>query len=216
MTACRPARPCGQGTIRRAGSQRAGAGRAHHALGLSLVEVVVALVILALAVPPLMFQLGAGVQQQRAALIQQNLTQLAAERMWQIFADHADPTRGYDYIQTSAYPPEDGPWGLSGYRRVTTVREVSPVDFRTPQPGSGIKRFQIVVSGPGGRGSGGPADGWSLRIESVVVDVPGAAAVAAPSALRRTVSAAPSPPRRPPPAAPSPPRRPPPRAPAPP
>jgi prepilin-type N-terminal cleavage/methylation domain-containing protein len=133
---------------------------------LSLIEVVIAIVILGLAVPPLMFQMAAGIQQQQAALVQQELTQLASERMWEVFADHANPTRGYDYIEGSAYPDETAPWGLTGYTRQTTVKEVSPTDYATPQAGSGIKRFRVLVSGPRGR---------SLVIESFVTDVPGAA-----------------------------------------
>jgi len=133
---------------------------------LSLIEVVIAIVILGLAVPPLMFQMAAGLQQQQAALVQQELTQLASERMWEVFADHANPTRGYDYIEDSAYPDETTPRGLTGYTRQTTIKEVSPMDYATPQAGSGIKRFRVLVSGP---------QGGSLVIESFVTDVPGAA-----------------------------------------
>jgi type II secretory pathway pseudopilin PulG len=134
--------------------------------GLSLVEVVIAIVILGLAVPPLLFQMAAGIQQQEATLVQQDLTQLASERMWEIFADHANPTRGYTYIEDSAYPDETAPRGLDGYTRHTTIREVSPSDYVTPEADSGIKRFRILVTGPGG---------GSLVIESFVTNVPGAA-----------------------------------------
>jgi type II secretory pathway pseudopilin PulG len=133
---------------------------------LSLIEVVLAIVILGLAIPPLVIQINAGVSQQEAALVQQTLTQLAAERVWEIFTDHADPTRGYAYIEQKAYPDETDPGGLNGYQRQTTIREVSPADFITPQVGSGLKRFQIVVTGPGNR---------SLAVESLVTNVAGAA-----------------------------------------
>lgn len=134
--------------------------------GLSLVEVVIAIVILGLAVPPLMFEMAAGVRQREATLVQQNLTQLAAERMWEIFADHADPSRGYDYLADGAYPDETAPRGLTGYTRQTTIQEVSSTDYRTAAAGSGIKRFRILVSGPLNS---------TLTIESLVTDVPGAA-----------------------------------------
>jgi prepilin-type N-terminal cleavage/methylation domain-containing protein len=134
--------------------------------GLSLVEVVLAIVILGLAVPPLMFAMAAGIQQQEATLVQQDLTQLASERMWEVFADHANPTRGYDYIVNAAYPDEIAPRGLTGFARQTTIKEVSPTDYATEQADSGIKRFRVVVSGP---------QNASLVIESFVTDVPGAA-----------------------------------------
>jgi type II secretory pathway pseudopilin PulG len=127
--------------------------------------VVLAIVILGLIVPPLVLQLGAGAQQQGAVLVQQNLTQLARERMAEIFTDHANPTRGYAYIQNSAYPTEDAPGGRSGYTRQTTIREVSPTDYVTAQPGSGIKRFRIVVTGPSGQ---------SVAVESFVTQLAGA------------------------------------------
>ena len=114
---------------------------------LSLVEVVIAMVILAIAVPPLMFQMAAGVQQQETVLIQQNLTQLASERMWQIYADHADPTRGYAYIVDASYPPESAPLTLAGYTRQTTILEVSATDYVTAEPDSGLKRFRVIVTG---------------------------------------------------------------------
>jgi type II secretory pathway pseudopilin PulG len=131
---------------------------------LSLIEVVLAIVVLGLAIPPLVIQIGTGVRQQEAALVQQNLTQLAAERVWEIAADHADPARGYAYIEQKVYPDETDPAGLKGYQRRTTIREVSPADFLTPQAGSGIKRFQVVVTGPGDR---------SFMVESFVTNVAG-------------------------------------------
>jgi prepilin-type N-terminal cleavage/methylation domain-containing protein len=136
------------------------------ARGLSLIEVVIAIVILGLAVPPLMLQMVAGVQQQEAMLIQQDLTQLASERMWEIYADHTNPTRGYSYVVDASYPTETAPRGLTGYTRETTIHEVSEADYLTLEPGSGVKRFQVVVTGPGGQ---------TLAIEAFVTEIGGAA-----------------------------------------
>lgn len=135
--------------------------------GLALIEVVLVMVILGLAVPPLLIQVSVGAKQQSTALIQQNLVQLASERLWEISVDHANPTRGYSAITPAAYPDENAPRGLAGYSRRTDVREVSPGDYVTPQPGSGIKRFRIRVTGPGN---------LSLVVESIVTDIPGALA----------------------------------------
>jgi type II secretory pathway pseudopilin PulG len=137
---------------------------------LSLVELIIAIVILGLALPPLVIQVGNGVRQQAAALVQQTLTQLAAERIWEIATDHANPTRGYAYITEAAYPAESAPRGLAGYTRQTTIIEVSPADYVTPQVGSGIKRFRIVVTGLGNH---------SLTIESMVTNITGALGSAA-------------------------------------
>ena len=120
--------------------------------------------ILGLAVPPLLISITAGVQQQQSTLIEQNLVQLASERMWGIFTDHADPTHGYAAITAAAYPNETAPRALSGYTRRTEIREVSPTDYATSQPASGIKRFRVTVTGPQNR---------SLSVESFVTNVPG-------------------------------------------
>jgi prepilin-type N-terminal cleavage/methylation domain-containing protein len=133
--------------------------------GFSLVEVIVAMVILAIAIPPLVFQMAAGVQQQATVLIQQNLTQLAADRLWQVYEDHADPTRGYSYVVDAAYPDEEEPLELTGYSRQTTILEVSATDYTTAEPDSGIKRFRVVVRGP---------RDLSLVLEGLIADVGGA------------------------------------------
>jgi prepilin-type N-terminal cleavage/methylation domain-containing protein len=132
---------------------------------LSLIEVVLAMVILGVAVPPLLLQISASVQQQETALIEQNLVQLASERMWAVFTDHADPTHGYDAIVAATYPDETAPNGLTGYVRRTEIREVSPDDYVTSQPGSGIKRLRVTVTGP---------RTLKLTVESFVTDIPGA------------------------------------------
>lgn len=131
---------------------------------ISLFEVVVAMVIMGLAIPPLFIQIAADVQQQRAFLVQRNLTRLASDRMWEIFTDHAESGRGYDYVEDSAYPDESDVEGLSGYSRSTEVIEVNTTDFISPQTDSGVKRFKVAVNGP---------DGRVMKIESFVVRIPG-------------------------------------------
>lgn len=133
--------------------------------GLTLVEVIVALVVLALAVPPLLLQVAGGIERQNRSDVQQNLARLASDRLWEIFTAHANPDAGYDEIDAASYPDETAPAGLTGYARSTTIREVAPTNYSTPLTGSGIKRFRIVVTGPGGE---------SLVLESFVTDIPGA------------------------------------------
>jgi hypothetical protein len=98
--------------------------------------------------------------------VQQNLQRLAAERMWEVYADHANAKRGYSYVDAKAYPSETEPGGLKGYKRTTTVREVSAGDYISPKKGSGIKRCLVTVTGP---------DGREMRVEFFVTDIPAAA-----------------------------------------
>ncbi len=134
---------------------------------LSLVEVVFAVVILGLAVPPLLVQVGAGTQQQQAALIQTNLVQIASERLNDILADHTNPLRGYTYLIDASYLLNNAPRGLTGYTLRTELREVSGTDYLSVQAGSGIKRLRITASGP---------QNQTLVVESFVSDTPGAVA----------------------------------------
>ncbi|MBN2445851.1 MAG: hypothetical protein JXO22_03955 [Phycisphaerae bacterium] len=120
-----------------------------------------AIVVLGLSVPALMFQLSAAIEAQTRSAIHLSLVQLADELMSEIFADRTDATRGYDYITEANYRPEDDLAGFDGYERHTTVVEVSGTDFATPQAESGIKRFRVEVRGP---------DGASLVVESFVTD----------------------------------------------
>lgn len=131
---------------------------------MTLIEVVMAVAILGLVIPAIAIQIAASVKSRCGEQTDATLVQLASERLNEILADHANPKRGYAYIATTAYPAESNPHGLAGYARTTEVREVSEIDFTTPKPGGGIKRFVIDVVGPGER---------TLRIESAVTDVPG-------------------------------------------
>jgi prepilin-type N-terminal cleavage/methylation domain-containing protein len=131
--------------------------------GMSLIEVVLAMVILSLAIGPVLLSVAAGAAQQQSALIEQNLVELASERLWGVFVDRTDPTKGYAAITSAAYPNETAPRGLTGYSRRTEIREVSPTDYYTPQAGSGLKRLRVTASGPGNR---------TLVIESLVADLP--------------------------------------------
>ncbi len=120
-----------------------------HRRGLSLIEVVIAIVLLALAAGPLAIQLAGALQSRQQALTQHVIVQLARERMGEIYADAATPNRGYAWISPARYPAETAPHGLTGYARTTEIREVDPSDFLTPQPGSGLKRVRVRVTGPG-------------------------------------------------------------------
>lgn len=132
---------------------------------MSLIEVVIAMVILALAVVPISVQLRAGVDSYGQARVQTDLVELARERLCAIYLDHANPLRGYAAITAAAYPSENNAGGMSGYTRATTVKEVDPQDFKTAKAGSGVKRVKISVVGPNQK---------TLSIEAVVCDVPGA------------------------------------------
>ena len=117
---------------------------------LSLIEVVLAIVILALAVPPLMIQLNTAVRAQVSTMHQMMSVQLASERVGEVQAACIDIGRGYTYVDAANYPLENDAAGFSGFTRQTEVREVSTADYTTQETDSGVKRIRITVSDPEG------------------------------------------------------------------
>ena len=117
---------------------------------LSLIEVVLAIIILGLAVPPLMIQLNTAVTAQVSATVQMTSAQLVSERLGEIQAACTDTSRGYATIDATNYPTESNAAGIIGYTRQTKIREVSTADYTTAAPGSGVKRIRVTVSDPRG------------------------------------------------------------------
>jgi prepilin-type N-terminal cleavage/methylation domain-containing protein len=111
--------------------------------GFTLIEVVAAVVLLGIAVPPILaFLAQSGVkgvfpERQTAAYF------LAVEKLETIIADRHSPNRGYAYLTTANYPAET----LSdGYTRTVAFQEVAPTSLASAQSGSGYLRITVTVS----------------------------------------------------------------------
>ncbi len=111
--------------------------------GFTLIEVVAALVVLGIAVPPVLaFLAQSGVkgvfpERQTAAYF------LAIEKLETIIADRHSPTRGYAYLTAANYPEEAL---ADGFTRTVAFQEVAPTNLSTVQPGSGYLRITVTVS----------------------------------------------------------------------
>ena len=111
-----------------------------------MIELVISVVILGIAVPPL---LHVFVEAATDALLPERQTaayMLAAQKMEEVVADRHAPSRGYDYLVTSNYPAESVLSSFTGFSRTVTFTEVSPSDLTSTQANSGYMRVAVTVS----------------------------------------------------------------------
>lgn len=119
-------------------SRRGGQG------GFTLVEAIVAMVILSLAVPPLLWSIKEGerksVMPARAAAARL----LVAEKIEDVLADRHSSTRGYGYVVNGNYPAESPVAGFAGFTRTVTVTETNAA--LAPTSGGGYKQVVVAVT----------------------------------------------------------------------
>lgn len=146
--------------------------------GLTLVEAITAMVIIAAAAPALLIALSTASGNRTDALFASRARWLAAERLEDVVADLHSPTRGYSWITSANYAAEMSLEGLPGFSRTTEVTEVS-ADLSTPQPGSGIKLVTVTITMSDQRGvSRTQAISTVLTAESAMAMLSGGAALA--------------------------------------
>lgn len=111
--------------------------------GFTLVETIAALVILAMAVPPMMFALRQATVDRMDPIRFSQARWLATERLEDILADRHSSTRGYGYIIQANYPPEAAVASNPAFARRVRILETG-ADLRTP--GIGYKTVTVVLS----------------------------------------------------------------------
>lgn len=119
--------------------------------GLTLVELMASVVVLAVALPPVLSVFAQASKAQVLAELQATSYFLATTKMEEILADRHAATRGFSHLSTSNYPSESPVLGYPGYGRSVTFREVDAVDLTTTDIGSGYLEVTVTVSyaGPG-------------------------------------------------------------------
>lgn len=117
---------------------------AHHPTrGFTLIETVAALVILAVAIPPMMWALRDS-QVRRVTTVQASTARwLAVEKLEDIIADRHSTTRGYPWLVSGNYAAESPVTGNAGFDRAVTFNETGP-DLVTP--GAGYMTVTVTVS----------------------------------------------------------------------
>lgn len=119
------------------------------AKGFTLIEVILVIVIMAIAIPGLISAVSFMTQSQVNTIGTTTAMDLAQERMEQIVADKMNPLvgMGYGYIISGNYLP-DTP--MTGYNRSVNIICVLPADLNTGVPcDTGYKRVQVTVQAVG-------------------------------------------------------------------
>ncbi len=91
--------------------------------GFTLIETVAAIVILAVAMPPMLWAVTEAQRQRVNPLLASRARWLTVEKLEDIVADRHSSTRGYSYLITANYAPENPVPGYAGFTRTVILLE---------------------------------------------------------------------------------------------
>jgi len=128
----------------------------------TLMETIAALVIMAIAVPPMLYAVRQAHAQRVNPVLASKARWLATEKLEDVIADRHSAARGYDYLVAGNYAAEGPVAGFAGFSRTVAFSETL-ADLVTP--GDGYKRVTVSVSWTD---SGGVAR--SLAIATIVTE----------------------------------------------
>jgi prepilin-type N-terminal cleavage/methylation domain-containing protein len=111
--------------------------------GFTLIETIAAIVILAIALPPMLFAIRDAHVQRVNPVLSSQARWVATEKLEDILADRHSASRGYDYLSGAHYPPEPSVDGFPAFSRSVALLETGP-DLSTP--GSGYMIVTVNVS----------------------------------------------------------------------
>lgn len=130
--------------------------------GLTLMETIAAIVVLAIAVPPLLFSLVSAHDRQVDPVLISRAQWLAAEKLEDIIADRHSSTRCYEFVIEANYPMESSVDGFSQFSRSVEINETE-ADLFTP--GSGFKIITVHMQWLDVRG-----EMQTMSVSTVVTD----------------------------------------------
>lgn len=140
----------------------AGAGRREIYRAFTLIELVVAVVVLAVATPPLVLALSDASVRRSSRTLDERARWLAAERLEEIIADRHSATRGYSYVSSGNYPAQSAITGFPGFNRTVNVTTTG-ANFAVG--GNGYKTVTVTVNWTDPRGGS-----KSFALSTVVTD----------------------------------------------
>lgn len=109
----------------------------------TLIEVIVAVVLLAVAIPPMVAAVSSASVSQADPINASRARWLASEKLEDIIADRASTSRGYAYIDAANYPAESTLTGFSGFSRSVAIAEA---DANLSTSGTGCKIVTVTVA----------------------------------------------------------------------
>jgi hypothetical protein len=130
----------------------------------TLVEAIIAVVVLSVAVPPMLWALRAAHDSRIAPTRASTARWLAVEKLEDLIADRHSLARGYDYLLSANYPAEPAVPGFPAFARDVAIYETA-ADLASV--GTGYKRLTVTITwtNPG-------AAPQSLAIATIVTDYP--------------------------------------------
>jgi prepilin-type N-terminal cleavage/methylation domain-containing protein len=111
--------------------------------GLTLIESIAAMVVMAIALPPMLFSMRQAQLQRVNPMMASKARWLAQEKLEDVIADRHSTTRGYGYLLASNYPAESPVSGAAGFTRTVTLAEKA-ADLTTA--GTGYMKVTVTVS----------------------------------------------------------------------
>jgi prepilin-type N-terminal cleavage/methylation domain-containing protein len=122
------------------------------ARGFTLIEIIIAIVIMAIFAPAIIVAITAPLAHTTWDNNQVIATMLVQERLEDIYAYKANVslTYGYSYITAANFPTESPVSGFTGFNRTTTITEVAGSDLSTASASSGFKKIAVSVTYTGG------------------------------------------------------------------
>ncbi len=127
----------------------------------TIIEIVAALVILSIALPPLVVSFADAARQSIYPVNASAASFLAIDRMEQIVARRYRDDGGYDAVTTASFPDEGSLTGFPGFARSVSVSYVDQ-DLNPAGSDVGYKLVRVGVSWNGGAGE--------VRLERVFAD----------------------------------------------
>jgi len=111
--------------------------------GFTLIEAIIAIVVLSLAIPPMLWAMRDATWKRIDPIQVSRARWLAAERLEDIIADRHSGTRGYAYVVNANYPSEPSVSGFTGFSRSVSVTEGNAT--LVPGSGTGYKTVSVSV-----------------------------------------------------------------------
>ncbi|MBL0869504.1 MAG: prepilin-type N-terminal cleavage/methylation domain-containing protein [Phycisphaerales bacterium] len=136
--------------------------RARSVRAFTLIELLIAVVVLAIATPPLVLALSDASVRRSSRTLDERARWLAAERLEEIIADRHSAARGYGYVAAGNYPAQSTISGFPGFSRQVSVTTTG-ANFALG--GTGYKTVTVTVNWTDPRGGA-----KSFALSSVVTD----------------------------------------------
>ena len=102
----------------------------HDGRGMTLIEVIMIVVVIAIAVPSLLALMSSTLFNSKESAILSQAAIFAQEKMEEIIADKKSSTRGFDYVTTEGRYPSDSP--ASGFTRTVVVQSAGLIHNGIP------------------------------------------------------------------------------------